>query len=118
MARKQEPYPILIPQGATYRETFKYREDDEVTPIPLTGYATGKGQVRKHQERDAELMAEIQIEVHEEEGEVDAYIPFTVTETLTQNGFYDIFLYHTNGEDAIRFVFGPAELDRQVTDNT
>lgn len=115
---RQQPYDIEIPQGATYRETFKYREDDETTPIPLTGFTTGKGEIRTHQDRTSELIAEIEITVHEDEGDVDAFIPFTVTQDMTQEGYYDIFLYHTNGEDAIRFVYGKAKLDRQVTLNT
>lgn len=109
-------YDILIPQGFTWREVFTYTEDDGTTPIDLTGWE-GRGQVRKRRSREAELLAEIEIEIDGPAGDVTATLHAVVTDEMSSSGFYDIKL--TDGDDddeGIRLVQGRARLSNGVTE--
>lgn len=111
-------FDIDVFQGGTFTQTFTCYEADGVTPRPLTGYTTGKAEVRS--EPGGDLYAEMAVTVvvgnsTDTPGAVTISMTPAVTVTIPRSGHYDILLIHTNGVDRIYFMQGRVALDRRVT---
>jgi hypothetical protein len=104
-------YDITIYQGADYSETFQLTESDDITPIPLTGFAA-KAQVRAKAGAAGAPLAEFATAVDEAEGKVTLALNAAATTALTAPAFYDVFL---TGPETLLFLQGRVTVDKRVT---
>ena len=116
MSQKQDLY---VDQGSEYRHTFKYREADKVTPVPLTGL-TGRCHVRESVEAEATLYEATTetsgLEITDiANGVIVLTIPGTTTSAwLVEEAVYDIELVD-GVQKPFRLVQGRIFLNREVT---
>lgn len=111
---------IIIPQGATWRQRYRYFYTDPDTKEKIgidVSDMTPQGQVRAKKAKDAAKYAEMSFDMAEAaDGYVTASMSATITETIPKSGFYDIEL-HGQGQDpeVIRLAQGHAYIDTEVT---
>ena len=96
---------LIIEAGATFNDIqFQYLEDDEVTPVDLTGY-TAKMQIRLNP--SSELVLETAPVITTSTGTVAVALTATQTGLLTEPKYiYGIELAGPGGEPVIRFAEG------------
>lgn len=105
---------LTIPQGGTWSETFEYVEDDETTPRPLTGFSSGKAQIRTHPGGD--LLGEMTVDIDVDAGTVTLSMTAEQTRAIPRGGFYDVALIHDDGVTVnLPFIEGAVILDTAVT---
>lgn len=105
---------LTIPQGGTWSCTLEYFEDDEETPRPLTGFSTGKAQIRDR--AGGTLLGEMTVDVDVDAGTVTLSMTAEETAALTRGGSYDVALIHDDGVTVnLPFVEGAVILDTRVT---
>lgn len=110
-------FPIVIDQGADFRETFSIVESDQATPGPLdlTGYVA-QAQLRAKQKNDADLLATFVCSIDGLGGTVQIHIPGSVTETFTRRAaFYDVFLVRVADGESTLLVRGAVKINLTVT---
>jgi hypothetical protein len=104
-------WPLDITQGATFSNTFLYKNEDG-TPIDLTGY-TAKGQIRAKEDPEATLYADFTCAVDGPGGSLTISLTADETSAIPASGFYDVFL--VQGASRFLFLQGAVRLDKRVT---
>lgn len=118
MARVTE-VALLIPQGSTYIHEFTYVEEDEVTPIDITGF-TARCQIRrtiKNTTIELECTTENSkiVITDETNGVFELRIPSTDTEAFSfTRAVYDIEMIAPD-LSVSRVVQGKVKVDPEVT---
>ena len=105
---------ITIEQGATFRLSVTV-EDDQTIPvaIDLTG-TTIEAQVRRRFD-SASVLATFTIENRDDvNGKFDIVLPYATTETIDENGVWDLEILYTNG-DKVRYIKGAATISLEAT---
>lgn len=107
-------HDLVIPRGGKFTKTFAWREADQTTVIPLTGYATGQGQIREKPGSSGDPMAEFLVEVDEDAGTVTISLTHAQTTALSQDGYYDVAIIDGGGEP-LYVLEGLVSLNERVT---
>lgn len=108
---------LCIEKGSTYRKTFQWLAEDEVTPIDLTGYSA-RMQIRSSYE-STDYILELTTEnggisITPLDGKINLYIPESITSKISEDvGVFDIELIIAT--DVYRFLKGSVRFDKNVT---
>lgn len=100
-------YDITIIAGATYRETFSSRGDDETSVIPFPAGTTGRAEITTGD--DEALLLTFTVTVDEDAGDVTVEALPTITTAMDRGGNWKLWL-DVPGGDVILFVSGTARL--------
>jgi hypothetical protein len=112
-------YSLQVDQGATFRQSFLWRQGAAGSaPQDLTGY-TGRMQIRQHALSDTAMHTLTTenggITLGGVAGTVQLHIPASITSTLPgQQLVYDLEMTAPNG-DVIRFLQGAVNVSAEVT---
>lgn len=102
---------LVIPQNADLDRTWK-DENEDGTFVDYTGWEA-RGQVRTG--FGGEMILDLAAYLTIDGEEIQLHVPESVNETLDFDaGFWDLLLDGPDGE-VVRFLQGPAKLDRGVT---
>ena len=121
MAAYQEPDPLPIEAGATFKKTYQYVSSlSPLTPINITSY-TARLMFRS-KIKDATPVLSLtqaatssgQLIINGAQGTVEVYITDTATMALTGGGVFDLELI-TPGSEVIRLVQGAYTVSPNVT---
>jgi hypothetical protein len=108
-------YDIEIEQGATWSLTLSLKKPNKL-PVDLTGY-TAKCQIRKTQDEDSDIIAEVTTEVQTPftSGVIALSISREVTSNLDFNtAFYDLII-KSDDDKVSRIMKGTVTLSPRVT---
>lgn len=110
-------YDILIEQGATYQQTFAWKDSDGVA-IDITGY-TARMQVRRSRSAETVLLEATTtngyIVLGDALGTIAVTIPASITQDVTASrGVYDLELVSAGGI-VTRLLEGSVEISKEVT---
>lgn len=117
---QQAELPITIYQGETFPLPVQYLQEDEETPVNLTGY-TAKMQIRTSATETDPLVDlssdEGEITIDTTTGTVTATISAEKTAALPAGfkGRYDLFIFAPGATVAEVLVFGPVAVQARIT---
>ena len=111
---------IDIEQGATFEFNMKWIQEDEVTPVDITGY-TARMHVRESVESATILLelttANLRIALGDAAGTIRILVSAADTAALNfTQGVYDLELVNTGGDGKVtRLIEGGVEVRPEVT---
>ena len=112
---KPARYDLDVYKGRDYSEMFTVTEDDDVTPIDLTGW-TAKAQIRQEKKRTATLIVGITCTIPSPtDGKIYLALSDLQTAAVRQmKGHWDLLLIDDSGIDE-SYVYGEVEFIPTVT---